>query len=133
MNFSIISKSIGKSLSILRLSRGYSQAKISDILNIAQSTYAGYETGRHEPNISTLLRIANLYGVSLDYIVGRYDNTPTENIPEPFLDEIIYLNSEDRKQENIEIMVDLHKEKQNSLLQKRNRVKKNKPRTQKTN
>lgn len=56
----------------LRIGNSKTQAQISALLGIAQTTYAGYETGRHEPNVQMLIKIAELYNVSIDYLVGRY-------------------------------------------------------------
>ena len=56
----------------LRKKNHYSQREISEKLGIAQTTYAGYEAGRHEPNIKMLKAIAELYGISVDYLIGRY-------------------------------------------------------------
>ena len=50
----------------LRLSAGYTQQEIADILKIDRSTYAYYEAGKTEPNILKLKKIANLYGISSD-------------------------------------------------------------------
>jgi DNA-binding XRE family transcriptional regulator len=55
----------------LRLKAGYSQEKCATEINVARSTYAGYEVGRNVPDIETLVKIANVYGVSLDYLVDR--------------------------------------------------------------
>lgn len=63
---------LNERLKELRLKHEYSQKDVSEKLNIAQTTYAGYETGKHEPNIKTLTALANLYGVSLDFLTGRY-------------------------------------------------------------
>ena len=56
----------------LRISNDRSQAETANLLEIAQTTYAGYETGKHEPDMKMLIKIANLYNVSIDYVVGRY-------------------------------------------------------------
>ena len=56
----------------LRITNERSQAETAKLLEIAQTTYAGYETGKHEPDIKTLIKIADIYNVSLDYIIGRY-------------------------------------------------------------
>ena len=56
----------------LRMKEGRTQEETSKILGIAPTTYAGYETGRREPDIETLIKIATLYNVALDYVVGRY-------------------------------------------------------------
>lgn len=56
----------------LRIANERSQAQTSELLGIAQTTYAGYETGKHEPNVEMLIKIAILYNVSVDYVIGRY-------------------------------------------------------------
>ena len=56
----------------LRNSNKFTQQVISEKLDIAQTTYAGYETGKHEPNADTLRKLAELYKTSVDYIIGRY-------------------------------------------------------------
>ena len=55
----------------LRKSEQKTQEEIAKMLNIATSTYGSYELGANEPNIETLIKLANYYGVSLDYLVGR--------------------------------------------------------------
>lgn len=55
-----------------RTSEGYTQEEIASLLGISRSTYAAYETGRNEPDITTLIKLATLYKISLDYLVGRY-------------------------------------------------------------
>ena len=55
----------------LRLSAGYTQQEIADILQIDRSTYAYYEAGKTEPNIPKLKKIANMYGISLDDLIER--------------------------------------------------------------
>lgn len=62
---------IGENLKRLRKERKLSQAEISKILGIAQTTYAGYENNKHEPDLKTLLAIADYFMVSLDYLFGR--------------------------------------------------------------
>ena len=56
-----------------RTSEGYTQEEIASLLGISRSTYAAYETGRNEPDITTLIKLATLYKTSLDYLVGRLD------------------------------------------------------------
>lgn len=55
----------------LRTSKKLSQYDIAKIINVAQGTYNGYETEKYEPNIQTLIKLADYYNVSLDYLVGR--------------------------------------------------------------
>ena len=42
-------------------------------LNTNQNTISRYETGEREPGIAELIRIADYFGVSIDYLVGRSD------------------------------------------------------------
>ena len=60
-----------KRITELRIKAGRTQTETGKVLGIPQTTYAGYETGRNEPDIGTLVRIADLYHVSMDYLTGR--------------------------------------------------------------
>ena len=57
----------------LRYLRGYNavtQREIADALCIDRSTYAYYELGRTEPSLLMLVRLAKLYDVTTDYLLG---------------------------------------------------------------
>lgn len=62
----------GSRLRELRKEKGLTQTEISKILNISQVTYSQYEREKREPGIKTLIKLADFYKVSLDYITGRY-------------------------------------------------------------
>lgn len=51
------------------------QIELAKYLNVDQSTYSDYERGVINIPVEQLIRIADLYNVSLDYLVGR-DNVP---------------------------------------------------------
>ena len=57
----------------LRKKRGISQAQAAKEIGAAPRAYQNYEYGTAEPRLSTLIRIADFYGVSLDYLAGRTD------------------------------------------------------------
>lgn len=42
-------------------------------MGLVYITYRRYETGEREPDASTLVRMADFYHVSIDYLVGRID------------------------------------------------------------
>ena len=63
---------LAENLKKLRLEHELPQIAVACDLGIARSTYACYETGKNEPDIYTLVKIADYYKVSLDYLVGRY-------------------------------------------------------------
>ncbi len=50
---------------------GYTQKQVAELLKIAPRSYQRYELGEREPNIETLIQIANLFNISLDDLVGR--------------------------------------------------------------
>lgn len=64
----------------------YTQAQAAVALNVSDGTYKNYEQGKREPNNAILLRIADLYHVSTDYLLGRDTPTPSPttlpNIPD---------------------------------------------------
>ena len=49
------------------------QEKVAQILGISRSTYAYYETGKNEPDLKALIKLADLYETSIDYLTGRYN------------------------------------------------------------
>lgn len=51
--------------------QGKTQKDLATILNVAESTYRGYENGTSEPTIETLIKLANYYNVSLDNLLSR--------------------------------------------------------------
>jgi len=60
-----------KTLQELRKNKNWSQQETADMLGIAKSTYAGYESGYREPSLRALMQIADLFNVSVDYILNR--------------------------------------------------------------
>lgn len=57
-----------------RLENELTQQDVANKLKIHQSTLAGYEKGRTEPDIETFSRLAVLYCHTLDYFVGLADD-----------------------------------------------------------
>ena len=55
----------------LRKSRGYKQQELADTLGISLRVYQYYEHGEREPQLSTLVKLADFYDLSLDELVGR--------------------------------------------------------------
>lgn len=50
---------------------GYSQKQLAQILNVSQQTVGSWEVGRTEPDAKTLTKLANIFGVSVDYLTGH--------------------------------------------------------------
>ena len=49
------------------------QKDAAKALDVPLRTYQRYEHGQQEPQLSTLIRMADFYGVTLDYLAGRSD------------------------------------------------------------
>lgn len=58
----------------LRIDSALSQKKIGEILHISQRSYSHYETGSRNIPIEMLIRLADYYDTTIDYLVGRTDN-----------------------------------------------------------
>jgi|SRR5690625_818911 len=54
-----------------RLEKGWTQEDLSKKLNIKRPTYAKYETNENMPDYMTLIKLADLFGVSTDFLLGR--------------------------------------------------------------
>ena len=63
---------LGDRLKNKRVEKKISQAKVSELLHISVVTYGEWERGNHEPRIEDLIKLANIYETSIDYLVGRY-------------------------------------------------------------
>lgn len=57
----------------LRKELGETQVQVADALGIAESHYQKYERGASLPNAENLWKLADHFGVSIDYLVGRSD------------------------------------------------------------
>lgn len=58
----------------LRNKKGLTQLRLATELNTTQNTISRYETGEHEPGIAELIKIADYFNVSVDYLLGRTDD-----------------------------------------------------------
>ncbi|MBR6743311.1 MAG: helix-turn-helix transcriptional regulator [Clostridia bacterium] len=61
-------------LKLLRKSRGYTQIAVQMKTGIEQALLSKFENGERVPPTETLIRLADFYNVSIDYILCRTDN-----------------------------------------------------------
>lgn len=57
----------------LRLEKGYSQNQVATFLSVHRTTYMKWENGLREPSNTMLIKIADFFDVSIDYLLGRKD------------------------------------------------------------
>ena len=63
----------GERLGELRKDAGLSQKELADMVSISVHTVASYEQGKSDPDDETKVRFANIFNVSLDYLLGAID------------------------------------------------------------
>ncbi len=56
-----------------RKEKGYTQNQVAIYCDITEKTYQNYELMTREPKIEILIKIADLFGTTIDYLVGRTD------------------------------------------------------------
>ncbi|MCC3375987.1 helix-turn-helix domain-containing protein [Cohnella sp. REN36] len=72
---------IGSRIALLREQRGWTQEQLSASLGISRAALSHYEKNRREPDTETLSKVADIFGVTLDYLVGR-THSPTATLDE---------------------------------------------------
>lgn len=99
----------------LREQKKLTQQQVAEALHISRQVYGFYENGKREPNIETIIRIANYFGVSTDYLLGIERPTPKSSLDkkiknadkdtlqelEEYLDYINYKKHNDNHEQHI--------------------------------
>ncbi len=65
----------------LRKTKGLTQIQFCQQMNIGQATLSGWECGKWEPDNKTLIKLADFFGVSVDYLLGRENKNLIERPP----------------------------------------------------
>ena len=63
-----------KNLRGIREDRDIRQREVADVLGVSQNTYSQYETGVIALTAEMLIKLADYYGVSIDYLLDRTNN-----------------------------------------------------------
>lgn len=62
---------LGKRLKHLRLQKGLTQEQLAEIIGISRSALSMYETDQREPDLGTLIKLADYFSVTTDFLLGR--------------------------------------------------------------
>ena len=57
----------------IRIRKGLTQAEVAAAIGVSSVVYSRYETGSRQPSVDTLVQMADLFGVTVDYLLGRQD------------------------------------------------------------
>lgn len=58
-------------LKTLRKEKKLTQKELAEQIGIKQNSYSDWETGKNEPNLENIVKLADLLDVSLDWLFGR--------------------------------------------------------------
>ncbi|MGN1444025.1 MAG: helix-turn-helix domain-containing protein [Acutalibacteraceae bacterium] len=76
---------ISKRLRQIRVEHKMTQQNIADVLGIDRTTYTFYETGVSKPSLVTLAKLADIYNVTVGYLLGVEENNPElKRMPEDY-------------------------------------------------
>jgi transcriptional regulator with XRE-family HTH domain len=102
-----------KRLRSLREEKGITQIDLGNFIGFGHSTISQYESGKRMPDYETLTRIANLFDVTVDYLIGRTDiKTPypkrekSKNIEEFLEENVVVFDGEPLDEEVKEGILD---------------------------
>ena len=70
---------LGERLARLRKEKKLTQMELANQASISRSRLSLYETDRREPDLQTLIQLANFFGVSTDYLLGINDKRISAN------------------------------------------------------
>lgn len=96
---------IGSRIAKLREDRGWTQEQTAGKLGISRAALSHYEKNRREPDTDTLTKFADLYQVTIDYLVGRTldpDSTLSEDV-RSFVDHLELSDEEILEKYNLSI------------------------------
>lgn len=62
---------LGKKIKFLRNEQGITQDQLADYINVSRQSVWGYENNSVEPSLNVLVKIADVFNVSLDYLLCR--------------------------------------------------------------
>ena len=76
----LINNDFPRILTLLRKEQGFSQKKVAEDLGISQALLSHYEKGIRECGLNFVVKVADYYGVSCDYLLGRTPHRTGKNL-----------------------------------------------------
>lgn len=69
---------LGERLRNLRIEKHLRQDQVARLVNVEKSSISMYETGMRQPSYTTLVRLADVFNVTTDYLLGRTNTSPLD-------------------------------------------------------
>lgn len=82
---------LGNTIKDLRLSHGMNQVEFAKKLSVTKQTISNWENNNIQPSIDMLIKIADFFNVSTDYLLSR-DNNKTINVSNLSDEELAHIN-----------------------------------------
>ena len=57
----------------IRVRKNLTQLQVANALGVSSVVYSRYETGNRQPSVDALIRLSDLFGVTVDYLLGRQE------------------------------------------------------------
>ena len=74
----------------IRTRKGLTQAEVASALGVSSVVYSRYETGSRQPSIDILIQLADIFGVTVDYLLGRGGNKPVVTTTQKNIDQLVF-------------------------------------------
>lgn len=85
----------------LREEKNITQTRLSIELEVSQETISAYEKEKYFPSVKSLVRLSNIFGVSIDYILGLSDNKYSSFSTDSLCEDEIYIIQLYRKMDTV--------------------------------
>lgn len=72
---------LGQRIKYLRMQKNMTQEQLAEVIGISRSALSMYELNQREPDLNTIIKFADFFQVSTDYLLGRLDY-PSLTTPE---------------------------------------------------
>ena len=66
---------LSEQIKLLRLARGINQVELADALSVTKQSVSNWENNNIQPSIEILIKLADFFKVSTDYLLGRENET----------------------------------------------------------
>lgn len=84
---------LNEKLSSLRKNYGYSTRELATLLNVSQSSVSLWESGQRKPDYSNIIKLSEIYNVTIDYLLGSDSNDNKSKLKE--INELINISNAD--------------------------------------
>lgn len=97
-----------ETLRLLRRERNMTLRELGKLVGVAESTMSQYETGKREPDYHTLVKLANIFGVTTDYLLrGQPEGKRSDDITFDDFTYAMYGETRELTEENKQKLLEL--------------------------